>query len=333
VARAATTIGLACALALACWGKPALAQANIGKAAAIKNDVQGVRGSATRALAVGGDVFSDDAVKTGDASLAQLLFLDQTTFTVAANSQAVLKDVYRPKEATHQLVMNAVTGAFRFVSGVQSPQHYQVQFPQGYLTVRGTIVDFLVSADRTIIILDEGAATVVPYATRVAHDLDRPGTALVVYNDGHVDGPMTADQTIKKINGSIPFPLFGNTIWPTQQPLEEADNRRDLLDFLEYGLSSGSQSRSGGSPIAPLPSDYRLKHAIVLLKHLDNGLNLYRYRYLWSDAEYVGVLAQEVEKTRPDAVVQGADGYLRVDYVRLNMQLLTWDQWRAANKD
>ena len=86
-------------------------------------------------------------------------------------------------------------------------------------------------------------------------------------------------------------------------------------------------------PLVPLPSDYRLKHAIVLLKHLANGLNLYRYRYLWSDTEYVGVMAQEVEKTRPDAVVQGADGYLRVDYVRLNMQLLTWDQWRAANKD
>jgi len=258
MARTATTIGLACSLALAltCWvepasaqaNKPALAQANIGKAAAIKNDVQGVRGSATRTLAVGGDIFSDDQVKTGDASLAQLLFLDQTTFTVAANSQAVLKDVYRPKEGTHQLVLNEVTGAFRFVSGVQSPQHYQVQFPQGYLTVRGTIVDFLVSATRTVIVLEEGAVTVVPNATRKPHDLSRPGMRLVVYNDGRVDGPETWDQTIRQINGGAPFPLFGNILWPTQPPDDEVDNRRDLDDFLQYGRLTGRTGQSSSSP-------------------------------------------------------------------------------------
>jgi hypothetical protein len=224
----------ALAVGLACCVQPASAQSNIGKAAAIKNDVHGVRGSATRTLAAGGSVFSDDEVKTGDASLAQLLFLDQTTFTVAANSQAVLKQVYHPKQRLTQLVMSTVTGAFRFVSGVQGPQHYEVRFPQGYLTVRGTIVDFLVSPTRTIIVLSEGAATVVPYATRVAHDLDTPGTAMAVYNDGHVDGPMTWDRTIIKINGSLPFPLFGNTIWPTQPQAEEADSRKDLNDILQF---------------------------------------------------------------------------------------------------
>jgi hypothetical protein len=226
------------AIALACCVEPASAQSNIGKAAAIKNDVSGVRGSATRTLAAGSSVFSDDEVKTGDASLAQLLFLDQTTFTVAANSQAVLKQVYHPKQGFTQLVMSTANGAFRFVSGVQSPQHYEVRFPQGYLTVRGTIVDFLVSPTRTIIVLSEGAATVVPYATRVPHDLDTPGTAMAVYNDGHVDGPMTWDSTIIKINGSLSFPLFGTTIWPTQPQAEEADSRKDLTDILKF-LQSG----------------------------------------------------------------------------------------------
>jgi hypothetical protein len=233
------------AIAVACCAQPASAQSNIGKAAAIKNDVQGVRGSATRTLATGSGVFSDDEVKTGDASLAQLLFLDQTTFTVAANSQAVLKQVYHPKQGLTQLVLSAATGAFRFVSGVQSPQHYEVRFPQGYLTVRGTIVDFLVSPTRTIIVLSEGAATVVPYATRVPHNLDTPGTAMTVYNDGRVDGPMTWDNTIIKINGSLPFPLFGNTLWPTQPQAEEADSRKDLNDI--YTLLPHQGGNFGGS--------------------------------------------------------------------------------------
>jgi hypothetical protein len=30
-----------------------------------------------------------------------------------------------------------------------------------------------------------------------------------------------------------------------------------------------------------------------------------------------------------DAVVTGADGFLRVDYGRLGTRLMTWEQWRA----
>jgi hypothetical protein len=50
---------------------------------------------------------------------------------------------------------------------------------------------------------------------------------------------------------------------------------------------------------------------------------------LWSDTIYVGVMAQEVAAVAPEAVVQGADGYLRVDYSRLGLQLLTLDEWSA----
>lgn len=223
---------------------PALAQSMIGTAAAVKNDVHGVRGSAIRTLASGGDVFSDDLVKTGDASLAQLLFVDQTTITVAANSEALLKTVFHPKEGYKQLVLKTVVGAFRYVSGVQKPQHTQIEFPFGYLTVRGTIVDILLSPTRAIIVLEEGAVTVVPYATGVHYNLDRPGTNLVVSADGHVDGPMTTDSTIMKITGQVPFTLFGSTIWPSQQLFQQIDSQRDLNDF-----TNGSRC----DPAAPPP--------------------------------------------------------------------------------
>jgi hypothetical protein len=79
----------------------------------------------------------------------------------------------------------------------------------------------------------------------------------------------------------------------------------------------------------PTVSDIRLKRDIVELGTLDNGLHLYRYRYLWSDTDYVGVMAQEVESVEPEAVVRGRDGYLRVDYGRLGLQLATWRDWLA----
>jgi outer membrane immunogenic protein len=76
-------------------------------------------------------------------------------------------------------------------------------------------------------------------------------------------------------------------------------------------------------------SDIRLKRDIVLIGRLDDGLALYRYRYLWSDTVYVGVMAQEVAEKAPNAVVMGDDGYLRVDYRKLGLQLRTQAEWDA----
>jgi hypothetical protein len=79
-------------------------------------------------------------------------------------------------------------------------------------------------------------------------------------------------------------------------------------------------------------SDVRLKRDIVLVGRLDDGLGLYRYRYLWSDQVYVGVMAQEVALIHPDAVVRGFDGYLRVYYSRLGLKMMTWSEWDALSK-
>ena len=76
-------------------------------------------------------------------------------------------------------------------------------------------------------------------------------------------------------------------------------------------------------------SDARIKRDITPLAERENGLQLYRYRYAWSDSDkmYVGVLAQEVREVAPYAVLRGADGYLRVDYARLGLRMHTWDDW------
>jgi hypothetical protein len=80
-------------------------------------------------------------------------------------------------------------------------------------------------------------------------------------------------------------------------------------------------------------SDAQLKRDITLVSHLDNGLNLYRYRYLWSGQQFVGVMAQEVAEIVPDAVTRGPDGWLRVDYARLGLKLQTWDEWQASRQE
>jgi outer membrane immunogenic protein len=96
-----------------------------------------------------------------------------------------------------------------------------------------------------------------------------------------------------------------------------------------WGLSTNANYSSSFLPA----SDIRLKRNIALVGRRDDGLGLYRYRYLWSDTVYVGVMAQEVALVRPDAVVRSdLDDYLRVDYGRLGLKLMTLPEWDARSK-
>jgi outer membrane immunogenic protein len=72
-----------------------------------------------------------------------------------------------------------------------------------------------------------------------------------------------------------------------------------------------------------VPSDARLKREITLLGVRPDGLGIYSYKYLWSDAVYVGVIAQEVALIHPGAIARDElTGYLSVDYGRLGLPLM-----------
>lgn len=77
-------------------------------------------------------------------------------------------------------------------------------------------------------------------------------------------------------------------------------------------------SSVGGAPLSnslysSIFSDERLKEDIEPVGELYDGTNVYRYRYKGDDTPRIGVMAQEVEKTRPDAVVE-VGGFKAVDY-------------------
>jgi hypothetical protein len=95
------------------------------------------------------------------------------------------------------------------------------------------------------------------------------------------------------------------------------------------GGGRGGGGRGGGGR----RSDIRLKQDIVPLGRLDNGLELYRFRYKGSDrTAYVGVMAQEVQQIDSSAVWRGPDGYLRVNYDRLGLKFMTWKEWLALDQ-
>lgn len=97
--------------------------------------------------------------------------------------------------------------------------------------------------------------------------------------------------------------------------------------FSGGGRGGGSFGGGGGRGGGGRRSDINLKHDIVLLGQLANGLGFYRFSYIGEQRAYVGVMAQEVEKLMPSAVIRDRDGTLRVLYEKLGLRFQTYRSW------
>ena len=76
----------------------------------------------------------------------------------------------------------------------------------------------------------------------------------------------------------------------------------------------GAAGMLGG---AAIKSDIRLKKNIVRLgTHKTLGIGLYIWDYIWGE-KGAGVMAQELEKVMPEAVITMPDGYKAVNYSML----------------
>jgi hypothetical protein len=69
-----------------------------------------------------------------------------------------------------------------------------------------------------------------------------------------------------------------------------------------------------GSLGAAAISDRRVKQNISKVGVLDNGLPVYSFQYIWGGPQQIGLMAQDVEKVNPSAVVENDAGIKMVNY-------------------
>lgn len=105
---------------------------------------------------------------------------------------------------------------------------------------------------------------------------------------------------------------LANLNFSTQTGIGNANANADLAGLNASGniIKAGMQ---GATALAGIFSDARLKEDIEPVGSMYDGTNIYRYRYKGDPIMRIGVMAQEVERTRPDAVVE-IGGYKAVDY-------------------
>lgn len=83
------------------------------------------------------------------------------------------------------------------------------------------------------------------------------------------------------------------------------------------GMWGNAQGVLGTALLAStLFSDKRLKEDIKKIGKTDEGLGIYSYRYKGSPSTQIGVMAQEVQKKKPEAV-HNIGGLLAVDYSKV----------------
>jgi hypothetical protein len=86
----------------------------------------------------GSPVFSGDHIITDAVGLVQMKFRDDTKLIVGPNSMMIIDAfVFNNDNTARQVSINAMRGAFRFITGKSSKDAYSITTPTATLAVRG----------------------------------------------------------------------------------------------------------------------------------------------------------------------------------------------------
>ncbi|MEJ6391785.1 FecR family protein [Gymnodinialimonas sp. 2305UL16-5] len=154
------------ALALAL---PAHAQ-NIGTVASSEPTLTGTPpGAGARTLALGTGVVQDERVSSSATGRGQLLFVDQTTLSLAPNTTIVLDEFVFNPNGGGQIGLSLTEGALRFIGGTLSrDQEAVVSTPTATIGIRGSsaLVVHLNGETIAIFLAGEQLCIVTPAAGR-----------------------------------------------------------------------------------------------------------------------------------------------------------------------
>jgi hypothetical protein len=121
---------------------------------------------------------------------------------------------------------------------------------------------------------------------------------------GYQNAPVSSLGYVSAALGATPVPMSS-----TQQTTGGAQRQPGLFDYLTLGATAFGNS------------DVRLKESIKKVGELANGIGIYTWKWTKeaieagkSSSMLKGVLAQEVRKVLPEAVIVDKDGYMKVNY-------------------
>lgn len=137
---------------------------------------------------------------------------------------------------------------------------------------------------------------------------------LAAANQATLTGQQRANQTLAN-NASI-FSLFNplNSYQPgAGTPNIDIYGNQYQSQMNAYNAKANANQNAWGTLFGAAFSDARIKENLRAVAVMPNGITVYAFNFPGSPTQ-LGVVAQEVQEIMPEAVTQGPEGLLMVDY-------------------
>lgn len=166
-----------------CAASGAKAQTRVGQAVVIQNEVVRVAATTTP-VNVGDNMLRDETVRTGVDSAARFVMADSTNLSLGPSATLKLdRTVFNDERSYRDIAIRMTTGAFRFVTGNSDKSAYKITTPLATIGVRGTTLDILSQRARSVVVLQDGAASVCTRSGQCVQ-LTQPGETAVITSTG-----------------------------------------------------------------------------------------------------------------------------------------------------
>ena len=158
-------------------------------------------------IATGDQIFLNDEIRTAENSRIQILLMDETTFSMGADSAIVVDEfIYDPASQTGTVSANIKKGVFRFISGriaKKKPENMKVTAGNAVISIRGTEVIGTVGPEQSTIVLLSGLIDMTSIsagcgggtstAAGCQSSLTRPGFGVAMSAGGQFSPPTRFD--------------------------------------------------------------------------------------------------------------------------------------------
>lgn len=199
-----------------------LSKAEIGVLAAVNRDMTGARpAEQARPIFIKEKLVQDERIVSTGGGGGQVLFLDQTSLTIAPNSEVVLdKYVYDPDTDSGEMTVTVLKGAMRFVGGrISKNNPATIKTPSATIGIRGGMGNISVG---------EGADTVYLHVAGFSSTITSATETLTITREGGL-ATIGADGDL--------------------QYLGVADD-----DFIANAFRPGAAGQGGGGSVTAVPS-------------------------------------------------------------------------------
>lgn len=163
--------------------------------------------SAFEPIAMGERILLNDEIRTSDNSRIQILLMDETTFSMGANSTIVIdRFIYDPATRQGQVSAEIKKGVFRFISGriaKLNPENMKVTAGNAVISIMGTEVIGTIDDDQSTIVLLSGMIDMnsisvgcgggASRASDCQSSLVRPGFGVALDQEGRFSEPTRFD--------------------------------------------------------------------------------------------------------------------------------------------